>query len=274
MPKSAKSSPSPRSALRAALAALLWGAAAFPAAAQDSGRPAVKIRPKLERARDSAGLLAPDANLIDVPTAAVIDYGGFSTRSRFYSGGGVLQYLNFGVFHGLNLGASLSIDALVGSEKTVRVRAPNLQVKYRFYDGTRVLPALALGFDGQGYNYNQRDKRYNHRQRGFFVAATQELGLPGLQAHPSFNISDFDSNSLFGAIPLSYTIEDKVTLMTEWDNINNFSDSRFNAGLRVYMTPQLALDFAVRSIGQGGRFPNGDSRGPERIVQIGYSGAF
>jgi hypothetical protein len=243
----------------------------------DSPDRSVKITPK-EQAGAAApreiGLLAPDTDNIDTPTTAVLDYGGYASRSRFYAKGGLLQYVNFGVFQSLNLGASLTMDGLIGDDRTVRLRAPNAQVKYRFYGGDRGFPSWAVGYDGQGYNYNSVTRRYNHRQRGFFIVASQELGLPGLMVHPSMNISDFDTNSFFGALPFSANIQDKVSLMLEWDNINNFDESRVNGGLRAYITPNFHLDFAVRSIGQGGRFSNGDSRGPERIVQLRYSGNF
>jgi len=250
-------------------------AAEAPSESKEPSKPFFRIRPKKEKASaEGAGLLAPDVAAIDAPTAAVLDYGGFSAQSRFYSNGGLLQYVSFGVFQGLNLGASVSADGLIGSEKTVRMREPNVQVKFRFYEGDRAFPSLALGFDGQGFIYNQPEKRYNQRKRGLFVAASQELGLPGLQAHPSVNISDFNSNAFFGSIPASYNIQDRVSLLFEWDNINNFRDSRLNAGLRVYVTPRFHADFAVRGIGQGGRFTDGTSRGPERIAQLKYSGNF
>ena len=67
---------------------------------------------------------------------------------------------------------------------------------------------------------------------------------------------------------------DKVQPMIEWDNINNWSDSRFNAGLRAFVTPHFSIDFAVRGIGQGGWYPNGDRRGRERVVQLRYSNNF
>ena len=63
-------------------------------------------------------------------------------------------------------------------------------------------------------------------------------------------------------------------VLFEWDNINNFGNSRVDAGLRVYLTPKLRVDFAVRRIGQGGFFADNSSRGPERIVQLKYSGSF
>jgi len=213
-------------------------------------------------------------NLIDAPTSSVLDYGGYSSQTRFFSRGGLLQHVSFGVFHRLNLGASANIDGLIGNERVVRVRAPQVQVKYRFHEGDRYIPSFAVGFDGQGWLYSSADKRYNQRQRGFYVAGSQELGLPGLQAHPSFNISDFDSNAIFGSLPLSLNIRDKASIMVEWDNIANWSDSRLNSGLRVYVTPNFHLDLAVRGIGQGGRYTDGSRKGPERIVQLRYSGNF
>jgi hypothetical protein len=239
-----------------------------------SGPPSIRLRPKTAEGSSSEGLLAPDTDIIDAPTSAALDYESYAAKSRFDREGGLLQYVSFGVFQGVNLGASLAVDSLVGDTRTVRVRAPNAQVKWRFYDGDRWIPSVAVGYDGQGYDYDKVAKRYNERQRGFFIAASQELGLPGLTLHPSMNVSDFDTNAVYGSLPLSWNIEDRVLAMAEWDNINNFRDSRFNSGLRVYVTPHFQIDFDVRAIGQGGHFTNGDARGPERIVQLRYSNSF
>lgn len=273
-----------RRSLVVLVAALLTLSPAVPALAADSapattghsGFQPIRIRPKdgAKGASSSGDLLAPDTDVIDAPTTAVLDYGGYATRTRFYAKGGMLEYVDFGIFQNLNLGASVTIDGLIGNDRTVRVRAPQAQVRYRFYEGDRYVPSFAVGYDGQGFDYASTEHRYNHRQRGFYVVATEELGVPGLMIHPEMNISDFDSNSFFGSIPLTYNIADKVEPMIEWDNINNFLDSRLNAGARFFVTPHFNVDFAVRGIGQGGNFPNGDSRGPERIVQLKYSANF
>jgi hypothetical protein len=247
----------------------------LPARAQEAAEK-VKIKPKGDddSSTSSSRLLEPEVSLIDVPTAAVLDYGGFSTQTRFFAQGGVLERADFGVYNRLNIGASLNVDKLIGNDKPTRVRAPNVNVKYRFYDGEQWIPALAVGFDGQGYDYNPFGKRYNNRHRGFFVVATQEVGVPGLLLHPSFNISDFDSNSIFASIPASFNIRDRVSLMFEWDNINNFVNSRINVGARFFVTGGLHIDFALRALGQGGFYSDNTPRGPERIVQIRYSGNF
>ncbi|MEK7383834.1 MAG: hypothetical protein AAB262_11195 [Elusimicrobiota bacterium] len=265
---------SSRLALTAAALILLL---AVVAVAENAAAP--KIRPKsnnsrlAQSSRDN-GPLQPDVDAIDAPTTAVLDYAGYSSRSRFYSKGGILQYASFGVYPGLNLGASVAVDALIGDERHVRMRAPTAQVKYRFYEGDSELPSLAVGFDGQGNRYNPGSKRFNQRQRGFFMVATKEVGVPGLQIHPSFNVSDFDSNGVFGSIPLTLNIRDRATLLLEWDNINNWSDSRFNAGLRAHLSANFAVDFAVRAIVSGGWYSDGAQKGPERIVQLKYSNSF
>jgi hypothetical protein len=52
--------------------------------------------------------------LIDVPTAEVLDRYGFDSTFRFYSGGGMLAKTHFGVFPRLNVGFSLDADGFVG----------------------------------------------------------------------------------------------------------------------------------------------------------------
>ena len=257
---------------------LLLGASVL--RAEEPVNNAVKLKPRRSApaansdrsARD--GSVQPDTDVIDTPTTAVLDNYGYSARSRFYSRGGILQYLSFGVYPGINLGASAAVDGLVGDQRSVRMRQPTAQVKWRFYEGDNEMPSFAVGFDGQGYSYNAGDRRFNQRQRGFYMVATKELGVPGLQLHPSFNVSDFDTNGVFGALPLTINIRDKAEILIEWDNINNWSDSRFNAGLRAYLTPNFHVDFAVRAISAGGFYNDGGPRGPERIVQLKYSNSF
>jgi hypothetical protein len=263
-----------RPALLAVLLTALLASAASAADSATIASPKIRTKHAAPAASSSDSSQAPDPEIIDAPTSAVLDDHAYSTRSRFYSQGGVLEYLTFGVYPGVNLGASAAIDGFIGDSKDVRMRAPNAQVKWRFYEGDQSFPSMAVGYDGQGYRWNSSIHRFNQRQRGFYVVGTKELGVPGLQIHPSFNISDFDSNAIFGSIPLTFNIRDKVELLAEWDNIANWSDSRFNLGARFFLTQSFHVDFAVRAIGAGGLFSDGSPRGPERIVQLKYSNSF
>lgn len=241
----------------------------------------IPIKPKSQPEQDAlgliptpTGLIEPDTMIIDANTAATLDPGTFATQTRFYSGGGILQYVSLGVFNGLNVGASMSADGLVGTTSPVGVRTPQAQVKYRFFDGNRYVPALAVGYDGQGYDYNRLTHKYNDPGRGFYLVGTQELFIPGLVFSPEVNASGTNPSAIYGALPITYTIENKAELMAEWDNIHNFSNSRVNLGVRFYVTNHLDLDIAVRRANQSGYYSDGSSRGPERIIQLRYVGNF
>jgi hypothetical protein len=71
-----------------------------------------------------------------------------------------------------------------------------------------------------------------------------------------------------------FNIQDKVLIMAEWDNIKDFAESRVNSGLRVYLTQNFTIDFAVRLIGQSGYYSDGQARGNERVVNLKYIGSF
>lgn len=221
------------------------------------------------------GVVLPDVELIDVPTAGILDYYGFMVKTRAYSGGGVIGGLNFGVQERLNLGASMAVDKFIGSEAGVKMRRPEIQVKFRFFDGGYYIPALALGYDGQGYYYNPDAKKYLEKGKGLYLVGSKEVGMPGLALHGGFNVPDFDNNYLFGFLALNYTLEDKVAFMFEYDSMFHSDDpSRFNAGIRSYITPYFQLDVALREIGRSGEFANGWPRKSERIVQLRYNTSF
>jgi hypothetical protein len=217
----------------------------------------------------------PDVEMIDVPTAGILDYYGFTVKTRAYSGGGVVGGLNFGVQERLNLGASMSVDRFIGSDPGIKMRRPEIHVKFRFYDGGYYIPAMALGYDGQGYYYNPADKKYLEKGRGLYLVGSKEIGIPGLALHGGFSVSDFDKNYLFSFLGLNYTLEDKVAFMVEYDNMFHEDDpKRLNAGIRFYVTPYFQLDVAAREIGADKDFSNGWPRKTERIVQMRYTTSF
>lgn len=231
-----------------------------PAAAQDS---------KLSIPRE---LDHPLTHVVDAPTAHALDYGGFSVRNRFFAGGGLLTWLQFGVFQRLTLGASMALDRIVGNGDNVRVNRPEIQAHIRFFDGDRWLPAFAVGFDGQGMFYDRNGKVYLERSRGLYLVASRELFLPGLQFHPGVNIADFDGEQFSGFAGVTWTMGQRVSALFEADNLGK--DNRLNAGLRFHVTPFFWVDAIAREIGKDSSFTNNTARKMERVVQLKYIGSF
>lgn len=235
----------------------------------------IMVMPAISKEKKDENIIMPDTSLIDIPTSGVLDYYGFSFKSRFYSGGGILSNLNFGVMDRLNLGASFMVDNMIGSNTPVKMVHPEIQVKFRFYDGGIYLPSLALGYDGQGYYYNRDIKKYMEKEKGLYLVSSKELMLPNLVFHFGLNIPDFDDNFLFGFMGFNYLIEDKVSLMCEYDNFfHNNDPERFNLGMRFYVNSSFDIDVAAREIGKDSKFTNGWLRKTERIIQLKYNASF
>lgn len=209
---------------------------------------------------------APLMELIDVPTAEVLDRYGFDSSFRFYSGGGMLAKTHFGVFPRLNVGFGLDADGFVGNE-SADLHKPSLNVRFRFFDGQRHLPALALGYDGQGLFFNKATDKYDQREKGLFLVGSGEVVVPDLSMHAGLNVYDFTNDHLYGFVGLRYLYQDVVAFNAEWDNIRVGRDSRLNGGLSWWITPSFAVEFAGRDLG-------GPSRRPERIVRLVYTGGF
>src|SRR5271154_5846998 len=92
-------------------AAALLLALSAAARAEDATVTSPKIRPKhAPAAASSDSTLPAETDVVDAPTSAVLDDHGYSTRSRVYSQGGILEYLSFGAYPGVNLGVSAAMD--------------------------------------------------------------------------------------------------------------------------------------------------------------------
>ena len=204
-------------------------------------------------------------DLVDVPTSDVLDYGAFRLNFLLYSKGGVQNHISFGVFRRLNIGTTWDIEQLLGSEE-VKTVPPSLMVKFRVYDGGDILPSLGIGYDGQGRFFNRTVNDYFEHERGLYAVLSRELYFSDLLMHAGANISRFREGDVFGFVGISYKIENKFAIFTEYDNIRVGPENRWNTGVRFFPIPSLAIDFAFRRIAS--RYDK------ERVIRINWVGAF
>ncbi|MDR0734503.1 MAG: hypothetical protein LBG16_02170 [Elusimicrobiota bacterium] len=219
----------------------------------------------------SAFLLAPcfaaamksDAYFIDAPSPEVLPARSLGVNARAFSGGGLLAYFDFAVTGRFSVGISETFEHLVGTnDQKIKLLVPALQAKFRIYDGNEEWPALAIGFDNQGFLYDHETKEYTQKARGLYLNAAKEVLIPGLVFAPGVNITvegfEFDKLAAFAAA--SYNIMDAAALLLEWDNIRALGQSRLNGGLRVYLYEGFNIDFALRDF----------NNKAERILQLKY----
>jgi hypothetical protein len=212
---------------------------------------------------DSADM-SPMLEAVDIPTADVLDPKTFSTSFRFYSQGGITSRLVLGPFKRLNVGFSLDAQRLIGGDDPHMIR-PSAFIKFRFFDGTDVIPAFAIGYDNQGYLYQDATRDFMQKEKGIYMVASHEIFLPDFEVHAGVNIPRVDEDGTpFGFFGATWKIVPTFALLAEYDNIQNAPGNRVNLGGRFWVTPYFNVDVAARNVGRGA------GRGAERIVRLNY----
>jgi len=208
--------------------------------------------------------------LIDTPTHSILDYGSYEIQFRVFSNGGVTPKLTFGIFKVLNMGVSWEFNNVIGVGNAV-VAIPALQLKLNVYEGDANLPGVAVGYDGQGYFYNDSDGEFLQKGTGVYIVAGKELFLPGLNFNIGLNVNDFKEVCLLGFAGSSYSIVDETLLaMLEYDNIGKGALSRLNAGFKLWVSENFGIDLILRNILTGDE----EKLGCERVLRLSYQSRF
>lgn len=214
--------------------------------------------------------VAPVTELIDTPAHSILDYGGYEMQFRMFAGGGVLSKLNFGIFKSLNLGVGWEISNLIGVGNVV-VAPPSLQLKFNIYPGDAKWPGFSIGYDGQGYFYDETSAEFMQKGKGVYAVIGKELFLPDLNFNAGVNVNDFKEARLIGFVNSSViVIDDTLMFMVECDNIGKGDMTRLNSGLKLWITESFNIDFAMRNLTSSDE----TKYGCERIFRINYQGKF
>ncbi|MFQ3675563.1 MAG: hypothetical protein SNJ64_03365 [Endomicrobiia bacterium] len=185
---------------------------------------------------------------INVPTAEVVDYGIGELDVKLYDSGGTISRIIFAPFNRFNFGGSIDIDKMIGKQSPI-IRDPQFYFKWRIFDGTKNLPALAIGYDAQGYEYNESQKKYLQPAKGLFLVFTVNIFTPGFFTDFGVNVvKHMEENQTFGFIGVRYTIENVLTLITEYENIGNNNINQTNAGFRISLSEQLNIDLVFKNL--------------------------
>lgn len=207
---------------------------------------------------------SPMLEAVDIPTADILDPKTFSTSFRFYRAGGITSRLVLGPFKRLNVGFYLDSQHLIGGEGPHLIR-PSAFIKFRVFDGTDIIPALALGYDNQGYLYQESSKDFLQKEKGIYLVMSHEIFIPDLEFHAGVNIPRVDEDGTpFGFFGATWKIVPSFAFLAEYDNIQKAPDNRVNLGGRFWVTPFFNVDVAARNVGRG------SARGAERIVRLNY----
>lgn len=219
------------------------------------------------------GAVAEPRFIVDMPTAGVLARETYAVDARFYGDGGLLAGFSVGLFGRLDLGISYGGSQIIGSGEPVMDEAPGFLVKVRILEESIVIPALALGFDSQGYDgYIKEMSRYVVKSPGFFGVVSKNYDLLGyLSVHGGVNYSleradgDRDVNFFAGA---EKSLGSFASLVAEYNLGMNDSDEGTSGKGRGYLNAAvnfspgsgLTIGFCVKDILRNGRLEEATTR--------------
>ncbi|MFA6455252.1 MAG: hypothetical protein WCW40_00410 [Bacteroidota bacterium] len=232
--------------MRTIIIALILFAITLPLGAQNSAGDAATIEPRF---------------VIDTPTAGLLKRGAFSLESNFFQDGGLMFGVYAGALDRLTFGISYGGVGVIGKTKVTMQKLPGVMIKYRLFDESESMPAIAFGFDSQGKEtYLDSLERFTIKSRGIFVAASKNYAFMGfLSFHGGVNWSmekkdgDKDMDVFMG---VEKSLGPELSLLAEYDFAFNDSHGRaigqgkgyLNSGLRWSLANGLTLGFDLKNI--------------------------
>jgi len=248
-----------------------------------------------------------DINLIDTPTASVLNKNSYNLNFRFYQEGGVLVQGTAGLTEKLTVGASYGGVGIVGTGPIKSNPEPAFSLKYKLGEEGGNLPfALSVGFDGQGYGkyYKEGEKIkwegyevtlkesfYQINSKGFYLALTKNLKDMNLLVTGGINHSLEENPGKVGIsffTGAKFEVTPKLVFALEYNNgfhkevkpEDVFKESvsvkkpfrkaggEINLGIKVRYSPSLILEIDFKDL--SGRYTDNGNR----TFQIIYSGEF
>lgn len=227
--------------------------------------------------------------VIDSPTAEVMYRGTYDLNALFFPEGGMLIGVEVGLTHHFSLGVNYGGRNLVGAGSPDWNPRVEFNARYQLLSETYGLPALAIGFDSQGYGYYDEElERYQVKSKGFYAVVSRNysfFGRLGLHGGANFSIEGEDGGrrhnpNLFAAAEKSLSQE--LTLLAEYDAALNdggrgTTRGRLNAGVLWTYAQSLRLQVDFRNLLRSDE----DRRAQARVIndwsrgiQISYRESF
>ncbi len=199
--------------------------------------------------------------IVDAPTAGTLDRGSFMTSLYAYNDGGLLGNLSVGISDRIMFGISYGGTNLIGTGPVNWNPQISVNVRYRALDETTALPAISIGYDGQGRGaYQDSLKRYLEKSKGVYIAASKSFSFLGLLAfHGGINYSferGDDDKDLDGYIGIEKSINEELSLYGEYDLAINDNTGRsigdgkgyLHTGIKWTFRNKLHIDFLWKNI--------------------------
>jgi hypothetical protein len=160
---------------------------------------------------------------------------------------------------------------------------PEVNIRARVYNENLVMPAIAVGFDSQGYGkYVDKEERYLVKSRGFYAVASKNwdivgpLSLHGGLSYSLENKTDHDPTVFLGFIK---SFANLIEVAAEFDLALNDNQGPktivekrgyLNASIAWCLNEKFSLAFDIRDIATTEEVDMEDARKWNRGLSISY----
>ncbi|MBS3742677.1 MAG: YjbH domain-containing protein, partial [Candidatus Cloacimonetes bacterium] len=174
--------------------------------------------------------------LVDIPTAGIIEKGDVKFNSSLFKNGGVTFGAGVGVLPRFMFGLQYGGEKIIGSRTPSWDSYPGVLVKYRLLDESPKLPALSLGFDSRGFGCFTKEtedsikvERFEIKSKGFYAVLSQNyefMGNLGVHAGVNYSIENKDDDDdLNMFIGIDKSINNQIGAFLEYDFAFNDNDA-------------------------------------------------
>jgi hypothetical protein len=209
--------------------------------------------------------------MVDFPTAGLLPRGAFRVETDVYSQGGVLLSLSVGFARYFTFGISYGGSNVIGSDDPIMNPEPAVHLKARLIDESVLLPAVAIGFDSQGYGEfldnedRYGEQRYLVKSRGVFAVASKNwefIGPLSLHGGLSYSLENDQDNDVTIFIGLIKTFGEFLDVRAEYDFAYNDNEGEcelienrgyLNASLVWHVNENFSLSLEARDIATDSR---------------------
>jgi hypothetical protein len=205
----------------------------------------------------------PSRRMVDAPTAGTLRKGTFDTELRAYPDGGVLAILQIGLTTRWTVGLGYGGTDIISATDPEWNPRMNFITKLRLVEETMMMPAIAVGFEEQGFGrWIDSLDRYETKAKGFFVVASKGYRSGsvitslhgGMNLAPESNDKDNDISFFMGA---DMQFENNFGIVFDYDlGLND--DKRplglgegngyLNAGIRWMMMNRIFMEANVKDL--------------------------
>jgi hypothetical protein len=212
------------------------------------------------------GLQSQPVRIVDFPTAGLLPRRGFRIETDIYADGGLLLGLSVGFARYFSFGISYGGYNVIGSDDPVMNPEPAVNLKARLVEESVVTPAIAIGFDSQGYGEFLDDEdeygeeRYLVKSRGVFAVASKNwelLGALSLHGGLSYSLENETDNDLTVFAGMIKSFGGFLDLRAEYDVATNDNEGKWeivedrgflNASIVWHLNENFALSLEVRDV--------------------------